>query len=585
MSVPRRRHRPTGIAFILAALAWGAAGDAPPEPGLVAVEAGPHGAGFSLSDQPRFGPGMRFYADPRSLIPGTHTLRAVDSQGHATSLNVFDTKNPEKLIHQIRDCENRDVVVPGSPDTSSLPPPSAPSFGGGGTSAGQAGAGTGGEISVGTGGSIGANPGSGGGGSGTNIGDQGVGQYYHPVSPGRHATPGNPFEGRVNTGSVLEAAIGAGQIAEAAQGLELVDAGRSIRELVEKTARDDQETVSAPYRSMPLEAMQSALERASTALARSAEALGNAVGGFDSSESQRFRLSFLNASDKAAAGAEAIKEDRERNTSLSSQSPFGGLLGPGGRGAPGENPLSRTPLLRDLFGGPASDDYQKSATSNEGLVNRMILYGGLSDQERARAGARMKFLEKPTLTLRDGRKETIAIPHNGYLFGAGKTGIDCSSFVSSLLPSEVGKTRYTTLDFLTMWSYRRTGVFPKPPTYAPGQAERVRRAADAFIPVNFYEGDRPAIGDLLVYRVPWETAGHVFLVRGFNPTTLNVEVMEAAQSAGTVRERDFSLSTSPLTASKRVVRAGIFGLRLKPVDNSVCRYNDGKKNPKSRKSL
>lgn len=574
----RRSPRSAGLGFALAALALGAAGDSPPEPGLVRVEAGSNGAVFQLGDQPRYAPGLKFYADPKSLVPGTNTVRMIDDQGRVGALNVYDTKNPEKLINEIRNCQNHDVAVPGSPDASTLPPPAAPAFGGGGasTGGGAGSAGSGDAINVGSG----SSPGTGAGGG--NFGENGVGQYYHPVPPGRHAPAGNPLEGRVNTGSVLETAIGSNQIAEAAQGLELVNAGRSIRELVETTARSDQEAVSAPYRSLPLEAMETALERAAKTLVRSAEALGSAVGGFDSSEAQRFRLSFLNASDKAAAGAEALREDRTRSTSLSGQSPFTGLLAPGGKGG---NPLARTPLMRDIFGGPGTDDYQKSATSNEGLVNRMILFGGLSDQDRARVGARMKFLEKPTLTLRDGRKETIAIPHNGYLFGAGKTGLDCSSFVSSLLPAEVGKTRYTTLDFLTMWSYRRTGVFPKPPTYVPAQAERVRRAADAFLPVNFYEGDRPAIGDLLVYRVPWETAGHVFLVRGFNPSTMNVEVLEAAQSAGTVREREFSLSTSPPSAPKKTLRAGIFGLRLKPIDNSVCRYNDGKKSSKLRKSL
>ena len=104
--------------------------------------------------------------------------------------------------------------------------------------------------------------------------------------------------------------------------------------------------------------------------------------------------------------------------------------------------------------------------------------------------------------------------------------------VSSALPADVRKGRFTTLDFHAMWVYRRYGTLPKPPIYTKERSELVTETAMAFSALNLYQGDAPGPGDLIVFRSPLEEIGHVFVVRNYDGRTRVVRVIEAAARTG-----------------------------------------------------
>jgi hypothetical protein len=366
-----------------------------------------------------------------------------------------------------------------------------------------------------------------------------------------------------------------GTIAAQEERREFLDAVLEARRAVHLAASSDNETLSTPYRRMPVEALGQHLERAAQVLGDATRDLEQANGGLPAGELARFRNLYMNARDKAALGAGSIREEAERNRALGAGNPFAGLLAPGG----GSAALAKTETLREIFGAEGERSAASAgsrgaaparAATNEALMNRLVMFNGLLQGERAQLLKRLKLAEQANLSLADGRSVSIPILHNGYIFGGGATGLDCSSFVSSALPPEIRKGRFTTLDFRQMWVYRRTGDFPAPPKYDAARARLVQETANAFTPLNIYDGDRLVTGDLLIYRTPWEAAGHVFVVRGYDPRKMQAEVIEAAQSAGTVRERDFPLSLDPPEAKRRHLRPGLFALRIKPTSNRVC---------------
>ena len=126
-----------------------------------------------------------------------------------------------------------------------------------------------------------------------------------------------------------------------------------------------------------------------------------------------------------------------------------------------------------------------------------------------------------------------------------------------------------------------TGVFPSPPNYAPARAKLVKETSSAFTAIDIYSGERLGVGDILVYRPIHEPIGHVFIVKNINPVNMVTEVVEAAQSAGTIREREFPLSITPPNAPRRVLRPGIMALRLCLTDNPACSYRDHRKQASS----
>lgn len=401
-----------------------------------------------------------------------------------------------------------------------------------------------------------------------------------PVKPGSDPVPPQvppaPLNPPAATQDNTVTTIGnAASISQGASDNELYQAAKSVREIVERSAADDQKRLSDAYKDIPEAALADNLTRAQTNLTEASVAFQSPVQGMDSGDRIRFKNLFTDASDKAALGLSAIQEDKERRNVLGDQSPFAQLMG-----TDSANPLAKSAALADIFGAvqPAS------ATSNDALVNRLLMLNGLSQEQQAQLVARLNLVENRLVRLESGATKTIPVLHNGYIFGAGKTGLDCSSFVSSVLPPDVRKGRFTTFDMYSMYQLLRTGALPKPPLYQPDRAKVIRQASEAFTPVNLYAGEEPRTGDLLVYHVSWTPVGHVFIVKSYDSKLMRAEVIEAAQSAGTIRERGLPLTADPPSKPVRIIRAGLYGLRIKPVSNRACSYRDHVTQPQAETS-
>ncbi len=373
-------------------------------------------------------------------------------------------------------------------------------------------------------------------------------------------------------GNLVEAAATATNIGDQARGIEIVQAATAARQATVAAAGADQQTLTNQFQSIPLTDLGASFQRASQTMQQQAEQLDSATGGtLEPSERARFRNLLFNAADKASFGAQAVQDEKAQQKALDDNSPFGSLFAQ--NGAPGATASPATKLLAEMLG-VTSSGHPTPATTNDALVNRLVLFNGLPADQAAATFGKLRLAENARIKLPDGSEKTVPILHNGYILGASATGMDCSSFVSSLLPADVRKGRFTTLDFQVMWTYRRSGTFPHPPVYTETRARDVRATADAFTPLNFYTGDEPAVGDLIVFRLANEPIGHVFIVQGYHPTTMTADVLEASQSAGTIRSRELPMSVSPLNAPVRKIRLGLFGLRLRPTSTKVCSYAD-----------
>lgn len=406
-----------------------------------------------------------------------------------------------------------------------------------------------------------------------------------------------------NNSSITQTFGSAATIGDFAKGHELVDSAIAAHRVFAENARHDQRALEKSYKSLGLDAMAEHLNRAQQNVSKTLEILDqDTPSTLDSSDKARFRNHFLNARDKAQLGLDAIRDDQraqERSGLLGSNSPLSGLLGFGG--PKNGDPLSKNPALADIFGGTPKDSEKAEAgatagpprrpashpgpgaTSNDALTNRIVMLNGLPDEERERALEKLKLLEASKFTLRGGKQITVSLPHNGYMLGGGATAVDCSSFVSSLLPADLRKSRFTTLDFRSMWIYGRTAILPSPPKYSPERAALIKKTASAFIPIDLYDGETLKIGDILNFRFERDPIGHVVVVRSYNPDTMRAEIIEASQSAGGVRERTLNLSADPLSLRRRYLIPGLWALRLKPVSNHACTYRkDGARNESAR---
>src|SRR5690606_23601173 len=141
----------------------------------------------------------------------------------------------------------------------------------------------------------------------------------------------------------------------------------------------------------------------------------------------------------------SIREEEQRRALAGVNSPFAGLLGPQ------PNALARTGALAAIFGNGKRAAFP---ATNDGLVNRLVMFNGLAPGKKLALEKKLKMLEQTRLTLPNGDVRIIPILHNGYILGGGRTGLDCSSFVSAVLPPEVRKGAFTTLDFRQMWYFR-----------------------------------------------------------------------------------------------------------------------------------
>lgn len=243
------------------------------------------------------------------------------------------------------------------------------------------------------------------------------------------------------------------------------------------------------------------------------------------------------------------------------------------------------PSMGELFGLPSPSNSSDSpprpssqaATSSEGLANRLALFNGLPEGERKAVAQNLGFLYVPNVGSAEQELalKRLYLLHNGYrLGGARATDFDCSSFATQILPADVRKGRLTTMDLRSIWVYLRYGHLPSDVKIPLPRRTTLIRSADGFAALDLYSGDRPAPGDFLVYRIPWEPIGHVFLVKDYSPETGTAQVMEAAQSAGTIRERPFRLTHDAYDREPRRLRPGLMILRVKPTSNRACKYRE-----------
>lgn len=378
----------------------------------------------------------------------------------------------------------------------------------------------------------------------------------------------------------------------------------------ELNAQNDSKALSEPYVSMNLSTMAEAMDRSQAEIQNQVEVLDQARSGLDQSEVLRFRNTLLNAYDKASSARQIVAEAQQEE-SRAPLMPFRTLMStqkpeqasePSGTDAVASNPpaaqdvwsmplasipnpLSRSAIgastatgkkaeLGELFG--ARQPLAK-ATTEDALVNRQIFYSGLPLTTREKITERLTLLERPTLVLANGEKKSVPLLHNGYILGGGDSAVDCSSFVSSLLPTGIRKTSYTTLDFRAMYQLLRTGSLPVPPKYRKMREQLIRKVAQSFEAISLYERDpisdaleKPRPGDLLVFRMDGVSFGHVFLVQEYVARRKQAVVIEAAQSAGTVRVRNFDLSLYPHDQKVRPIRPGLMILRLKQLKTPAC---------------
>ena len=342
---------------------------------------------------------------------------------------------------------------------------------------------------------------------------------------------------------------------------------------VRDAARNDAEVLSETWKNANLDELQARLKRAQEALRETGQQIENGTSLLPEGERIRFSRTYQNAADKAQAASELTqslaerKRAEENRAALAGENPILNFLLQADKSA---NPLARSAEIENLLG---RNSMSSAATSQDGLNQRLIMLGGLDPQKRREVAKGLKLSEPLNITLQDGSKVDIPLLHNGYILGGGRTGLDCSSFVSAALPPDIRKGRFTTWDFRTMWVYRRSGTPPKDPKYEPKRLSLVLDSSKAFDALDLYRGDEPEVGDLLVHRLPWENTGHVFVVRNWHRNSKIASVIEAAQSAGTIREREFPLSLDPQNSKReRLIRPGLMLLRIRPVKQKVCNY-------------
>jgi len=349
----------------------------------------------------------------------------------------------------------------------------------------------------------------------------------------------------------------------------LIERRNELRE----SALADTQVLQGNWQEAPLDEMESRFTRARDSLSEQSAQVSLGKSRLSSGEQLRFSRQLQSASERAEIARQFTRTLQDRITRENERASLAGknpvmnfLLVPDKT----RNPLSRSSDLELLFG--KSRD-AAAATTADGLAQRLVMLQGLDSSARQRALEQLQLSEPISFTLPSGQSVDIPLLHNGYILGGGKTGLDCSSFVSDALPADIRKGTFTTWDFRTMWAYRRTGVPPRDPRYEEKRLSQVLEVSKAFDALDLYRGDEPAVGDLLVHRLPWETTGHVFVVREWHRDTKIASVIEASQSAGTIREREFPLSLDdPSRGKLRLIRPGLMLMRIRPVQQRVCTF-------------
>ena len=396
--------------------------------------------------------------------------------------------------------------------------------------------------------------------------DDGKDETSQPIPPSR--PPSAPPIDSSAPPAVQALALPA-QIADETQRIELAESALASKEAIQRSIASDEAKLAQVYADIPPAELGSYFERAKRNISKTVEVLNSAAKNDDSGEALRFRNLYMNAKDKAELGSQILQDELKQDpTPLT---PPSGVISPAVA-------LAKTQGLNDLFGAFDSTKKEiKPVSQQDALSNRMLMLAGLPDKQRAEAMKKLQLIEPLKVNLPDGTKASVPVLHNGYIWGGGKTGVDCSSFVSSLLPGNENATRFTTFDFAAMWELLESGRIPKPPyVYKKDREKLIRKSAEGFTAINLYMGEPLAVGDLLVFRMPWVPVGHVFVVRSYNAQDKVARVIEAGQTLGTVYEREFPLSLDPTSAQRRLIRPGLMGLRLKQTDNATCQYRDSK---------
>ena len=308
----------------------------------------------------------------------------------------------------------------------------------------------------------------------------------------------------------------------------LLEGAREIVLRYQEDADEDVRTLTTAFRELSPTERQAAFHRAADELRRQAADFEQADRStMLPGERIRFRNSLANALDKAEAATRSEIPDA-------------------------------LPSLQ-----PQAATSKSAGVTPDALTDRMVLLNAFAPEQREKLLSRLRLVETPTLTLKNGKKSRFAIPHNGYWLGGSRTGTDCSGLASEALPAEVRQLRFTTLDFRTIYQLARKGRYTPPPRYDEERLGRLREVAANFEAVQPHLGETLKPFDLLVYRLGAEPIGHVFIVEKFDPKTLDAQVLEASQSYGGLRSRSFNLSLDPRDAPHRILRPGLFALRLK----------------------
>ncbi len=333
-------------------------------------------------------------------------------------------------------------------------------------------------------------------------------------------------------------------------------------------------------------------------------------------QAERFRYQRLlsNALDQAEEAKRAL-EELQKNPSLASEPEI----------------LAQIPAVRDLFTDPAvlspvvpqrprsstpspsSSAAASALSSSDALIKRTVLMAGLPPAAQSKTSAAMGN----KVSLPSGR----TLLHSGEIASARRkdpkqeiknaiTEITqtplalrasaiatfaesvCTRYAKSLVKQaihpETRKLSLTTGDYRAIWIYRKTGFFPKVPHYDPARKKILTQIADQFDAIDLYEHQSLSPGDLLVYRLAWEPSGHAYWVKGFEPVSKQVQVVELpAMDSAPAKRESFSLALQspskpgrllasvgqlevPGTPAPPALKPGYYALRLRPVEVSRC---------------
>lgn len=394
--------------------------------------------------------------------------------------------------------------------------------------------------------------------------------YTPPVHSGNdptpHTRPTPHYPGESHEPSILDRNLGSLQKSaekslEYSNGRHLASRAASrMRELEDKNY-EDQKSLSQAFSELSPEELRENLPRAQKYILDDLRLIEQRHAALEK-EKDRYRAIYLNAFDKTKH-AEEFLSHFAKEKAIQAVQPFSGLFSP-----KKDHPLAKADAFKEIFG---ETKPLESASTADALVNRTMMLASLPEAKRNEILEKLNLVESVSVQLPNGKKDDLKFLHTGYVFGGGKTAIDCSSFVSSLLPIDLRKSNLTTMDFYGIYSFLMTGKMPSPPSWNPSRSRWLKKVALSFEPVDIYNGEYLLPGDLLIVRIVINNSGHILIVQDFDPKTASTDVIEASFTSGKINTRKFPLSLDPVTAQVRRFRPGLFALRLSSRPQA-CQY-------------